>query len=591
PSDAAKLPGVQRIGASQPPAHVEPAGHAMQARVLLHVVATGHDTRCLDNSCQSIREQPKKAAGNRFPLQSRLTMGFSVTNFIPLDGVGVPGFRDACESDRRAARSLSRSRAGVNFITMQPQYLGTYLCLFGLGLVLFSLPRVHAQVADQPARMDNAENSGQDSEPPPISIPFRPHRSSIEVEAYYQTLARSRADERDVGRGTQPAANERPNDVQTWIGQLGSAEFAQRESATSSLYQLGLSALPALRAAAKRHADAEVRMRAAALVSSLDAEQRDDHDTAFLMGGETPLEGWPVVQALIGDNLRVRELFLAMYREHPALIHSLIGTPDDRISAARLTTTQLNQAMMRALRAPSTTDLMALLLVAADPNVKLPPIDERIIMRIVGNAVGTSLLSDPHMSGPARSLLVAWMNHSQQGNREEMLWLTTQLSLAEGVGLAVKTIDELSKVPNPDMATLRMAMQALSRFGHLEDAKRLVPLMDDERLAQPALMAGPGARTTLVGDLACTTIALLLRQPLSTIGLPDGASHPIAGFDPSQIGFPSTKPELRLQCRKNTRESLIKLGLGDWLSGTPKEASGKLGESSEAQDSRPGEIP
>src|SRR5579884_961485 len=58
--------------------------------------------------------------------------------------------------------------------------------------------------------------------------------------------------------------------VDKLIGQLGSADFEERDQATGALEAIGEPALDALRKAASSHADAEVRMRAGMLVRTIE---------------------------------------------------------------------------------------------------------------------------------------------------------------------------------------------------------------------------------------------------------------------------------------------------------------------------------
>src|SRR5262245_41706122 len=67
--------------------------------------------------------------------------------------------------------------------------------------------------------------------------------------------------------GDDKAAPKDPGkEVERLIGQLGSDDFDERESATSALGKVGKPALGALQKAAKSSGDAEIRRRAAKLV-------------------------------------------------------------------------------------------------------------------------------------------------------------------------------------------------------------------------------------------------------------------------------------------------------------------------------------
>src|SRR5262245_45536631 len=70
--------------------------------------------------------------------------------------------------------------------------------------------------------------------------------------------------------GQQPSKPADANAVVALIEQLSSAEYKQREAATRALEGIGLQALAALRLAAEKHGDAEVRRRAKGLVEKIE---------------------------------------------------------------------------------------------------------------------------------------------------------------------------------------------------------------------------------------------------------------------------------------------------------------------------------
>jgi WD40 repeat protein len=72
------------------------------------------------------------------------------------------------------------------------------------------------------------------------------------------------------------AAQKPVGGIDKWIERLGDDEFSRREEASRHLEKLGEAALKALRKAAKEHASAEVRSRAAELVRQIEKELRGE---------------------------------------------------------------------------------------------------------------------------------------------------------------------------------------------------------------------------------------------------------------------------------------------------------------------------
>src|SRR5207248_4057880 len=93
--------------------------------------------------------------------------------------------------------------------------------------------------------------------------------------------------------------------VAALIEQLGSAECAQREAATRALDKIGRPALAALRAAAEKHANLEVRRRAKGLVEKLENSLEQLLEDYRAYGLPLPPKDAPLVRFVSGGGGKV----------------------------------------------------------------------------------------------------------------------------------------------------------------------------------------------------------------------------------------------------------------------------------------------
>jgi hypothetical protein len=124
-----------------------------------------------------------------------------------------------------------------------------------------------------------------------------------------------------LGLSALSAAENDKDKIDRLIRELGSDEFAQREAASAELEKIGKPALDALRKAAKESKDAEVKVRAKALVDAISGEPKQyaqlvkelgasDFATRVAAGKKLIEIGKPVLRAVReaaqADDLEVR---------------------------------------------------------------------------------------------------------------------------------------------------------------------------------------------------------------------------------------------------------------------------------------------
>lgn len=382
-------------------------------------------------------------------------------------------------------------------------------------------------------------------------------------QADRDTLADSKTEPNDPNRAADvPANSERLSDgeLAEAIEQLGSGEFAVRERATARLRQLGKPALAALRLASDEHPDLEVRLRAKDVADGIVSGEVAGRIDQFLAGDDVPLPGWSVAQEILGDNVRLRELYVDLLLRHEKIADALAGSSKDRAEALQTAIVQIQRGMFVERRLPTEADALGLLLLANDHEMPLGRVDEEALFSILRREPTAKLMKDPSTSGPFRALLGGWLMRDDPGNAQELLWFSMGWDLTESLPLAIRTIEQAVKQAdnqNTDAVTISMAAQAISRFGQKRDAEGLAGLLGDARPVSEQQYVSGALVQAQVRDAAAAAIVLLNDRPLSEFGFNEDAKHPKYGFIPQEIGFPTDNPKPRETMLEKVREAFI----------------------------------
>jgi len=135
-----------------------------------------------------------------------------------------------------------------------------------------------------------------------------------------------------------------------------------------------------------------------------------------------------------------------------------------------------------------------------------------------------------------------------------------QWDLSGARELGLTTLGESS-----DVGTLQNAMQAIARFGTVEDAKAIAVFLDDKRVPESPddIPAADGSLQVTLGNTAIAAIAVLYKVPLKDLGMDQAELHPKLGFLLQNAGFVPSKPEDRTRAVQMVR---------GWISGeTPPD--------------------
>lgn len=362
---------------------------------------------------------------------------------------------------------------------------------------------------------------------------------------------------------TEPSAEEKidPAHAENLILQLGASTFAEREKAGGEILRIGMPMVPFLREAVKTQGDRETVLRARSALSQLTSGNFEARVAEFLTGRDVgaSFDGWQTIEATLGDTPAIREIFIEILRVHPNLIASLDGTTRERTVAIDQTAQLIQVNMFQHHQFPTLADCVALLLPLVDPGVTVSGGYESTLVSVLQKQM-SALRRDASLWGPISRLIDQWVSRSRIENRNDVLWYAMQWDLSAGAALGIRTLSETT-----DIETLQTAMQAIARFGVVEDAKLLAKFVDDDRPAatrMPVIIGDDSLRVT-VGDAALAAIAVLYKVPLQELGMKHGELHGKVAFLVDNAGYLPDQAADRAAAQKTVR---------GWLNGVSPQA-------------------
>jgi hypothetical protein len=275
--------------------------------------------------------------------------------------------------------------------------------------------------------------------------------------------------------GVEPAADR----VARLISELGSEEYAVRESATDELARIGLPAFAALKTATN-HADREVRYRSQRVLGIIRRQDQERRLEAFLSGkqnaADEALPGWSRFRQTYGDGSEQRSLFVEMQRADAEMMRALEENP--RRAAELLTTRTVlaQQAVQARPPQPTLAQVIVSLFVAAEPDVTLPT---QVLSGVFSQCFQPSVreaMDGPRQREIPRKMLGTVVSRSGDVAALQAMGVARQFNLAEGIAPATKIL----KSHNGQL-TAPQAQQALMTIAKLGDASHL-PLVETEKL-------------------------------------------------------------------------------------------------------------
>ncbi len=432
-------------------------------------------------------------------------------------------------------------------------------CTMLLCAVIVPAGQVPAQDTPAQAPAPAPDTVADIPEPASVSTALtQPHLASDKIadvfRAQTQTPAVAQQPRSEAAPDGVPSAGAKatPDEISQWVDQLGRAEFAAREQATAKLRAVGKQAMPVLQKAAQEHADLEVRMRAGTVADGIAGNETAGRVDAFLAGKDVSMEGWNVARKILGDGIRVRELYVEIFLRHEAAAAALEGSTKQRAEAFRATIIDIQRGMFVEHRLTTEADVIALLLLANDQDMPISRVEEGAMFTTMRREATSRLLIDAQLSGLFRALLGGWVTRSDVSNRQDMLWFAMNCNLDQSLQLALETLQKSTDPP-----TLAMAMQAISRFGDKSNISDVAQYLDDERAASEVQYFGGNVIEPQLRDAAMAAIVLLSDRQLADYHLDPNAIHANFGFIVQAIGFPAENNELRLEAIEKVKRELV----------------------------------
>jgi len=462
--------------------------------------------------------------------------------------------------NRLPARTNDASLVVPAFVTAKRMLTTTML-------ITLLISHVTRAAAESPEKPENETSANSTSVARVVGVPPMP---AEQIASVFQNANGAKADEPAENREDLSSENQnssgnedvssRSDDVEMrrWMEQLGSTEFAAREQATVALRRIGQPALRSLRETASNHADIEVRTRASDIADGIVQGEAAGRIDAFLAGQDVSMDGWNVATKILGDGVRIRELYVDLVMRHEDVARSLNGSSADRQTALRSAIVRIQRGMFVDQRLPTESDAIALLLLMNDRSIKTNRLDEGALFSVLQKEASSLLFKDAQLSEPFRQLLVGWMTRDDVNNRQEVLWYCMSWDLKDALPMVIKTLQK-----NNDPVTLGMACQAVVGFGSDNDFQYLRPLLNDERPISEQQysaerFAGGMMVQTQVRDAAMAAIVLMKGRKLSEFRMSDDARHPKYGFIIDEIGFPVEDPKPRTEVLQRVRSELLK---------------------------------
>jgi hypothetical protein len=123
-----------------------------------------------------------------------------------------------------------------------------------------------------------------------------------------------------------PSCEQESDEARQQVLRLQDDSFSVREEATQNLQRMGRSALPSLQWGLANLNEEAVR-RCRLLLAELSLLPKDPRLADFLRGKPIALPGWTTFQAIFGDDMSARQLYLELYRSDRPLLKLLEHDP------------------------------------------------------------------------------------------------------------------------------------------------------------------------------------------------------------------------------------------------------------------------
>ncbi|QDV22684.1 hypothetical protein [Aureliella helgolandensis] len=348
-------------------------------------------------------------------------------------------------------------------------------------------------------------------------------------------------------------AMERLSDtIESWIGQLDSPAFHEREQASQHLLEIGQPAVLRLQKMGKQ-SSLESSRRAAEIIASFERETFAALSKKFLTEADSRksygLPGWDVFRSVVGTSRTSKLLFLEAVKQQNELMlaiqaqgvlggvlrvpqagsnaaiptANLLKVQDAKAAAQRVMTLANEAALEISLRQRVSSDsnigdIVALLLAAGNVDQPTPVEISEVVYTNLSLYTLTHYLSKQGFGACLKRLLAGWIPKTHDSFAGRAMIVGLEHSIPEVTLVARKQLK-----PNTDPPTCRLALQCFLRFGDETDVPQVAAFLEDE-----------------------TTIVRISRENLmQALDLPSDL-----GIDVSDVGPPGIGPLVPIRREK-----------------------------------------
>jgi len=376
------------------------------------------------------------------------------------------------------------------------------------------------------------------------------------------------------GRQSKGGVVERES-IERLVDALGSNQFSVREDAHEQLDALDEEYLPTLTELQAKSTDPEVQARLWSIVARRKNEilQRNNKEfiRAAVVDENHAYQGWKSFSKAAGSQDRkARFTLLAILEEYPELVQEEIVTKQDAFRIATLVASKITERL--DIRGEVTdADGIALVYTASLCEDTLDPQLERTCHRVFmrfpfsRNINPEFSILDQDSKGAKigstlASMYTKWIDYAKDDQRVLLTCLNAAIPAAKKVAKRIL----VSKNATSDPVAYELAMQAMARFGKIEDAEAVDRWLEDpttirdvQRIAPPnAFETSFEIYEVKACDLALASSMLLHGYSPSQL-VPIFRSHPLRGYSTESLGLPAKTPEsYRTERLKQWREIL-----------------------------------
>lgn len=333
-----------------------------------------------------------------------------------------------------------------------------------------------------------------------------------------------------------------PDEIARLVRQLGSDSFAAREQATRQLIALGIAARDAL-AAACDEADAEVRMRARAVlaaVSETDFRERLAAFSADFDGrNRQTLPGWQEFSAHFGGGRSARQLFVEMQRAEPELLEAFAKGSKPATESLGVRCQAISQQAMHSPREEqiSMGTVASMLLVGSAEGVT---IEEQAGLQLYTWMIYQPAFQKNAASGAwsplLKKLLGRWVmkDAGAAGTVQNLLFAASYELKTEALYLAHRVLANDHNHAN----TRQYAVLIVGRFGGKEHVPLVEKLLDDTASCGTFQVNNPPRQVDLqIRDIALAVAVHLTGQNLRDYGFQSAQPNPTTLFQVATLLF------------------------------------------------------